>query len=574
VASANMWINSHPLISMVAVLLTVGGLWLARQLPAVRRLTDMGGDWVAAMAPRFFAFTTFLAGAILLFSGATPARAGRLGWINDVLPLPVVEASAYLTSVAGIGLILLARGLQRRLDAAYHLTVWLLAGGIVFAIASALDVEQAIVLSVMLAILVPSRRFFYRKASIFEERFTSGWITAIVVVLVGTVALVIAAYGSESMTGVFWRFSGGAQGPRAGRGLTLAIIAAVTFSVARLIRPARVRPRIATWDELKAAEPIVADSIRASAQLALLGDKSLMFNESRTAFIMYGIAGQSWVSLGDPVGPLNDSVDLIDRFVSRCDRSGGWPVFYRVPPALLHFYLDYALSVVKLGEVARVRLTDFSLDGPKRRNLRRVWRKAVDDGCSFETLAECELERVLPELHTVSDEWLRAKSTREKGFSLGRFDDAFVRRATIGLVRREGRIIAFVTLWRSGHRAEVEVDLMRYVADSPPGLMRYALIEAMFWAKNEGYGWFNLGMAPLSGIRVSAVTPIWNQLSLAVRGVGERYYNFQGVRDFKEWFYPEWEPSYLVSPGGTRRPIVLANVSALISGSIGGVFRK
>jgi phosphatidylglycerol lysyltransferase len=81
-------------------------------------------------------------------------------------------------------------------------------------------------------------------------------------------------------------------------------------------------------------------------------------------------------------------------------------------------------------------------------------------------------------------------------------------------------------------------------------------------------------MAPLSGLRSSEFTPIWNQLSLTVRGVGERYYNFRGLRDFKEWFHPEWEPSYLVSPGGTRRPVVLANVASLISGSLGGVFRK
>jgi len=108
---------------------------------------------------------------------------GRLGWLNDVLPLPVIEVSAYFASIAGVGLIILARGLQRRLDAAYHATVWLLAGGIVFALASNLDIEQAIDRSIMLVILVPSKRFFYRKSSIFEERFTTGWIAAIAVVL-------------------------------------------------------------------------------------------------------------------------------------------------------------------------------------------------------------------------------------------------------------------------------------------------------------------------------------------------------------------------------------------------------
>jgi phosphatidylglycerol lysyltransferase len=142
------------------------------------------------------------------------------------------------------------------------------------------------------------------------------------------------------------------------------------------------------------------------------------------------------------------------------------------------------------------------------------------------------------------------------------------------LVRQHGNPIAFLTLWESGMKAEVEVDLMRYLPNAPSGIMRFALIEAMQWAKTQGYSWFALGAAPLSGIRVSAGTPIWNQMAVALRGAGERYYNFHGVRDFKEWFYPEWEPTYLVSPGGAKRPIILANISTLISGSVCGAVRK
>jgi phosphatidylglycerol lysyltransferase len=567
--------NAHFVASLTAIIVSLSALLIARRWPAIKRLTDMGGDWVGALAPRLFALTTFIAGAILLFSGATPESAGRLGWLNTVLPLPIVEASAYFASIAGVGLIILARGLQRRLDAAYHLAVWLLAGGIVFALASALDIEQALDLSVMLVILVPSKRFFYRKSSIFEERFTPGWIAAIAVVLVGTAAIAAAHYGSAGLgTDVFWRFGFEAQGPRAQRALVLAAIVLVGFAGARLLRPAPHQPGVASKDDLATAVPILQASDRASAQLALLGDKTLMFNESRTAFIMYGVAGRSWVSLGDPVGPLKESVQLINEFITRCDQAGGWPVFYRVPPALLHLYLDYALAVVKLGEVARVSMSGFSLEGPQRRNLRRVWRKAVDDGCTFEMVAPADVDAMLPQLRPISDAWLHEKRAREKRFSLGRFDERFIRHSPIGIVRKNGAIVAFVTLWCAGQRAEVEVDLMRYTADAPAGIMRYALIEAMFWARDEGYAWFNLGAAPLSGIRASAVAPVWNQISLAVRGVGERYYNFEGLRAFKDWFYPEWEPVYLVSPGGTKRPVILANISSLISGGFGGVFRK
>jgi phosphatidylglycerol lysyltransferase len=540
----------------------------------VRRYVRIWRRAVGALSPNFFAAITFLAGAILLFSGATPARAGRLGWVGRVLPLPLIEASAYFASIAGVGLIVLARGLQQRLDAAYHLTVWLLIGGIIFALASALDVVQAMVLALMLAVLLPSRSSFYRRASILEERFSPAWVAAIVVVLLTSVAIAFSHYGSLGLgPDVFWRFGDEAQGPRAQRGLLVAAIALAGFAVARLLRPAPGVTEKASDADLVSVKPIVESSLRASAQLVFLGDKGVMLDETRKAFIMYGVAGRSWVSLGDPFGPLPESVKLIEAFISEADRHGGWPVFYRVSPSLLYLYLEYALAVAKLGEVARVPLADFSLDGPKRRNLRRVWRKAVDDGCSFEMIPPDKYDEVIPRLRPISDAWLEEKGAREKRFSLGRFDPPFLQRCALGVVRMAGTPVAFISLLRSGQHGEIDVDLMRH-ANAPPGIMRYALIEAMFWGRREGYGWCNLGAAPLSGIRASTVTPLWNQVSLAVRGMGERYYNFRGLRDFKEWFYPEWEPTYLVSPGGSRRPMIMANIAKLISGGYRGTFTR
>jgi phosphatidylglycerol lysyltransferase len=96
----------------------------------------------------------------------------------------------------------------------------------------------------------------------------------------------------------------------------------------------------------------------------------------------------------------------------------------------------------------------------------------------------------------------------------------------------------------------------------------------MLWAKREGYAQFNLGMVPLAGISAGEDGPLWNQIMSAVRAGGERYYNFQGLREFKAWFYPEWEPSYLASPGGTKRPLIVANVATLVSSGMSGVVRR
>ncbi len=278
--------------------------------------------------------------------------------------------------------------------------------------------------------------------------------------------------------------------------------------------------------------------------------------------------------MGDPIGPIAESTKLVDSFIRQCDHSGSWPVFYRTGPQLLYLYLDYGLAVVKLGEVARVPLNDFSLDGSSRKNLRRVWRKMVDSGCSVEVVQPQDLRPLMEDLRRVSDAWLSQKRTREKSFSLGRFDERFMKRGPVGVLRQEGRIIAFATLWQSGRHAEVEVDLMRYTSDAPPGIMRYLLVELMLRAHADGFSYFNLGMVPLSGLKAGSVASLWDQMARAVRSSGERYYNFQGLREFKEWFHPEWEPSYLVSPGGTKRPIIVANIAALVSSGAYGILGK
>ena len=55
---------------------------------------------------------------------------------------------------------------------------------------------------------------------------------------------------------------------------------------------------------------------------------------------------------------------------------------------------------------------------------------------------------------------------------------------------------------------------------------------------------------------------------------GEHFYNFQGLRAFKEKFSPQWEARYLASPGGAEPLIVLTDIAALISGGFKGIITK
>lgn len=558
---------------LVAILLVAG--FLLRKKRPLQRLARITGTVAPAVVPRLLAATTFLAGAILLFSGATPALAGRLRWVERILPLPVVEVSHFFGSLAGAGLLVLARGIQRRLDAAYQVALALLAAGALFSLLKEFDYEEALILLAMLGALVASRRYFYRKASLGQERFTPAWIAAILLVVLGSIVLGYLSYGRPALdTGRFWDFSARAQAPRFLRASAGVLAMLVLLAAARLFRPARPRRAPPRAEDLERARPAVEAHPQAAANLVYLGDKQLLFGSDGAGFVMYDIAGRSWVAMGDPVSPPEQVPELAQRFVHLCDQHGGWAVFYKIGRDQLYRYLDLGFTVVKLGEEARVRLDTFSLEGAERSSLRRLWRRAARDGCSFEVLMPGALDAALPELRTVSDDWIRTKKAREKRFSLGRFDEDYVRRFPTGVVRVGGRVAAFATVWPSGGHEEIEVDLMRFAATAPPGVMRYALVEFMLWGQAQGFRWFNLGMAPLSGLYESRIAPLWNRIGRTVFGHGERFYNFQGLREFKEFFHPVWEPRYLASPAGAPRTVILANVASLIAGGIEGVVRK
>jgi phosphatidylglycerol lysyltransferase len=318
----------------------------------------------------------------------------------------------------------------------------------------------------------------------------------------------------------------------------------------------------------------VERSPRTISNLALLGDKQLLFSENGDACIMYGIQGQSWISMGDPIGPQKEWKNLILNFRTLSDRHDGWSVFYEVDRDQVHCYLDQGFTLLKLGEEARVPLETFNLDGASRKVFRHTINKLEKDGYPFEILPAEKVPELLPELKLVSDDWLRHKSTREKGFSLGYFDEAYLCNFPVGIVRKENRILAFVNVWTGAGKEEVSVDLMRYVEDAPNGVMDYIFLKMMLWGKAEGYRWFNLGMAPFSGFEKNRFAPPWAKVGSFLFRYGEHFYNFQGLRQYKEKYDPVWESRYLATPGGLALPRILASLASLISGGMKGVIAK
>jgi phosphatidylglycerol lysyltransferase len=555
--------------------IVLGAEEVASRREALQRLGETIGKWASVLIPQVFAVGSMAVGTILLVSGALPAEGSRMDIIRDILPLSAVEISHFLGSIVGAGLIILARGLQRRLDAAYHLTIILFAAGIVFSLAKGFNYEEAIILSIMLAAFIPCRGRFYRKASLLRDRFSFPWAVLVVAVVASSIWLGFFTYRHLGETDqLWWKFAFDANAPRFMRASTGVVVVILLFGLARLLVPAKQKLAPPPSEELKTIENIVRSSPRTYAWLALLGDKRFLMSDSNDAFLMFGVQGRSWICMGDPIGPDDEARELAWEFRELCDEYDAWPVFYQVDTEHLDIYLDLGLTFIKLGEEGRVELPNFSLEGHIRRDLRHAYNKMTKYGLTFSVIRPAQIEAALVEMKGVSDAWLEGKNTREKKFSLGSFEPEYIRKMPAAIIRRENKIIAFANIWEGANKEELSVDLMRYMPDSPEGIMDYMFTELLLWGKSEGYKWFNFGMAPLSGLEDRQLAPLWSQAGAFLFRHGEHFYNFQGLHEYKEKFAPVWQPKYIACPRGLMLPRILANVAALVSGSMKGIVAK
>ncbi|RYD35733.1 MAG: bifunctional lysylphosphatidylglycerol flippase/synthetase MprF [Verrucomicrobiaceae bacterium] len=550
-----------------------------RRVVVRRGLVFMTGFW-RRLGPRLAALMALTGGFLLMLSANTPMEAARRQWLEAFLPLTLVEVSHFLSSVAGVALLIVARGLQRRVNAAWWAAVTLSISGVVFSLLKGVDYEEAAVLGFLLACLLPFRGHFHRHARVWSRRFTLEWW-----LLLGGltwVAVWLGLFASrhvEYSQSLWWRFSFESDAPRFLRGMVGMAVVFGAVILMQCLRPGLSRREtnggVLTDGEWETVLSLIRNEPQSSASLGLLGDKRFIFSPEKDAFLMYGQHGRSRVVMGDPVGDEESWDDLLWRFSEEAEDAGCRPCFYQISAGVMPRFVDMGMRLYKLGEEARVSLPGFTLDIPETRKLRHARNRMAREGGSFEIwTTPAEVAAGMAELRAVSDAWLGKHSASEKSFSLGRFEESYLRRCPVAVVIRDGKVCAFANLWTGDGREELSVDLMRYGPDAPAGVMDFLFAEMFLWGRAQGYRWFNLGMAPLSGLRAHPLAPLWQRLGAFIYERGGAFYNFHGLRDFKNKFNPEWSPRYLAVPGAWHLPAVLVDITTLIGGGWRGVLGR
>ena len=189
-------------------------------------------------------------------------------------------------------------------------------------------------------------------------------------------------------------------------------------------------------------------------------------------------------------------------------------------------------SVLRCAQEAIIELHSWSLDGPKRRQLRRALKSFGTSGVVI--AAHHDPSSLAP----IAKEWADHHG-QERGLSMGQFDPAYLTHQRVFAAYKRGRPIAFVSFHTTGGRWTL--DLVRHGKELPKGTMQALICAAIDAARAEG----------IATLSLAAVPDPEPHLPFARKTLETA----KGLHRFKEAFAPTWEPRYLCAKGPVRLAI-------------------
>jgi phosphatidylglycerol lysyltransferase len=512
-------------------------------------------------------------GVLIMLSAASPALFSRLPLLERFIPLPLVEAGHIAAALAGLLLLVLARGLGRGYRAAFRLTLVLLAIAGCGAILKGLDWEEAVVLG-GLAVATWSQSSLFDRPSRGDPWLEGpdlivAFAALTLFVVVGSLSHRVSAETLERLTHIGYRV----QAPRFLRTAASMALAVGAGSMYVLMRSPVRFSRLRENEIARALTMHRCIGTGTNPLMVAVGDKAVFFDNDR-GFCLYRTIGPYLVVFSDPVvrsvGERKAFLDALFAHAGELDRR---PAFYQISLDWIPVLHDRGYDFFKLGEEARVPLPKITLEGHAGKMYRQILRRAERDGLCFRILTPDEIKPRLQELRAISAEWLQSKELAERQFSIGYFDDEYLCRFPCAIVeeaKEGGRLMGFANLLEGPKRQELSVDLMRYRSDGP-SIMDFLIVSLLLYGKAEGYAEFNLGMAPLASVGDQRGAHARERLARLLFQRGEQWYNFQGLRFYKDKFDPEWVPRYMAYQDAWEWPMAIAYVSALIAGGWSGI---
>jgi lysylphosphatidylglycerol synthetase-like protein (DUF2156 family) len=565
-----------------------GASWPAEPALAARRVRVRRVRRTAAAA-------IFLTGLVDLLVAVSRPAATHLDLIRQYLPLGVAQAAGALVALAGIALMMLARGVLRGQRRAWLVATVLLAASLALHLLHGASLGGLVVSGVVLALLLAERDLFGAAADQASAR------SAATTVVVGGLASVAAATAAIEVSGRVrhhplpsWPLvmAGAAErlvGLHAvafpdtiddwvspsllavGLGLALVALYLLTRPVVdRRLSSRKAAPldpaeegagaegagttrRVPALSARRGAEIRARDIVRRHGTgtldyFALRDDKQWFFH--RDSLVAYAVYGGICLVSPDPIGPHNERQQAWGAFRRYCDRRGWGLAVMAAAEEWLPIYREHGMRHVYIGDEAVVDVQRFSLGGGQMKGLRQAVNRVERYGYTAKFLDSTkvgpEVGRSLVELMSRN-----RRGDQERGFSmmLGRmFDPRDTGLLLTVVYGPDGEPAAMCQFVPSAAIRGYSLDLMRRdPGDHPNGLLDFALCTTIEHLKRRGRQGLSLNFAAmrstLEGESGDGLTQRIERWALRrMSGVLQ----IESLWKFNSKYDPDWLPRYIV----------------------------
>jgi lysyl-tRNA synthetase, class II len=520
------------------------------------------------IAYRLLSWLVAVGGLIDLISALVPRHSAALGLVERVGPGVVVPAAHALLAPVGVLLLIGSRGLTRRNRRAWGLCVALLGLSAALSLLRGPDYAGAIMTGLIAVALVARRQEFpfrgdpaaepsallrlagmlaaaivYGIMALFAYRRVAGMPFSLASALRDSVRALagLAPHGSRYLPAGFATWFPASV-------LSIAAIGLI-WAAWIWIRPWRQRLFPSTASASQALRIVRVWGDDTLAPFALRQDKQWFF--TGRSLIAYRVVRGVAVVSGDPVGPPEEAATAVGAFLEHA-RSRGWHVVVLgASGRFLASYREHGLRPLYHGDEAIVDVAAFGLAGRPMRTIRQAARRLDRHGYRAEIVMAGDVPAGLrAELAAVDRDWLRGGL--RKGFTM-ELDDPFrlMDGDALFVVGRDAddSVAGFLHLAVCRPSRSLSLSSMPHRAGTPNGFNAWLIINAITWARDNGFVRVSLNFSPFAGLLAAEVAGtsarrIERRALLRLKDI--LALQLDNLLRFNRQFGPQWLPRYVI----------------------------
>jgi lysylphosphatidylglycerol synthetase-like protein (DUF2156 family)/UDP-2,3-diacylglucosamine pyrophosphatase LpxH len=504
------------------------------------------------------ALAVLLTGVVNLASASTPPLRARLDDLRQILPVTVPETAAALTALAGVGLILLARGMRRGQRRAWIISIGLLGVSVLLHVVKGLDIEEASFGIVVLAYvgLHPSAFKIKTEPRRIRAIFATLATTVAVAFVSGVVAVELPRTKPSlpnALLAVAERFvavSNVRVAHRVNMFLT-PVLTAITFGVVvavgwSLFRPLASRRIAGSSDRRRARQIVKTYGTDTLAYFALRDDKQYFFRGE--SLVAYAVLGGVCLVSPDPIGPAWERDSIWRSFRDFANENGWALAVIGADAEWLPTYRASGMHDLYLGDEAIVDCRHFSLEGGKFKNLRQQIANIRRLGYSTHVGRVSSLDaNTREQIIELAGRLIRGGTERGFSMTLGRLVDPQDEDILVAVAfDADRKPVAFCQFVPAPGIDGYSLDVMRRAPGQlPNSIVDFVVVAVIDHLKERGLRGLGLNFATFRAV-------VAGETGSSVRQRTERWLlswlsasmQIESLWQYNEKYDPEWHPRY------------------------------